>query len=290
MASLWRQTLGQAVEVHLHHASNLWRTKTDRSQLEAALLNLVINARDAMGSSGVLTVETANVRLDPAAPHADDAPSGEFAMIAVSDTGEGMEPERLARVFEPFFTTKEVGKGSGLGLSMVYGFVNQSGGHVNIYSEVGIGTTIRIFLPRAEGAKPAAAAQEEPKASPRSRDETVMVVEDNHEIRRIAVRQLIDLGYEVVEAENGKLALAQLMGDVGVDLLFTDVVMPGGIDGLELVRAARLHRPGLKVLYTTGFTQAATRNGGTFTGEDSLISKPYRKADLALKVREVLDS
>ena len=290
MESMWQRTLGETIEVRLHQAANLWPTLADGSQVESAVLNLAINARDAMPDGGVLTVETRNVRLDEAAGALEQhVPAGDYAMIAVTDTGCGIPPEMLTSVFEPFFTTKEVGKGSGLGLSMVYGFAKQSGGHVKIYSEVGVGTTVRLYLPRAHQEEVVAEPLPASSPMPRSRNETVLVVEDNPDVRKLAVHHLKDLGYAVVEAENGPLALAALELHGDIDLLFTDMVMPGGMTGIELAVLAMKLKPELRVLYTTGFAAAATGNG-RFMVSGKLITKPYRKSALAVKVREVLDS
>jgi signal transduction histidine kinase/ActR/RegA family two-component response regulator len=291
MTTMLSRTIGENIELRLVQSNVGLPTQADPSQVESALLNLVINARDAMPAGGVLTVETGRFEADAdyAAANPDAAP-GAYSVVAVSDSGLGIAPDVLPKVFEPFFTTKGVGKGSGLGLSMIYGFAKQSAGHVRIYSELGHGTTVRLFLPAAVelGLVPAAAAPV--RELPRSHDETVLVVEDNEEVRRIAVRQLGELGYRVLEAENGAAALRVLHANPGVDLLFTDVVMPGGMNGMELVETARRERPGLKVLYTTGFTEAAANTSGGFTGSDGLISKPYRKADLALRLREALEA
>jgi PAS domain S-box-containing protein len=282
MAPLWRRTLPETVTVELALADGLWQTKLDRAQMESSLLNLVINARDAMPDGGVLTVETTNVIVDPDNP---ELPPGDYAVVAVSDTGTGIAPEILAKVVEPFFTTKGVGKGSGLGLSMIYGFAQQSGGQLRIYSEVGHGTTVRLYLPRshedAEREKP-------PSGGPvKGCGERVLVVEDNVDVRRVTVRQLTALGYQVVEAENGPDGLEVLAHDHGVDIVFTDIVMPGGMTGIEMIAAARQHRPGLKALFTTG-SSAAAANNNRLTGADLVISKPYRAADLAAKLREAL--
>ena len=283
MAPLWRRTLGETVTVKLALEADLWRTKLDPAQMESSLLNLVINARDAMAEGGVLTVETTNATVDPDNP---ELRPGDYAVVAVSDTGSGIPPEILAKVIEPFFTTKGVGKGSGLGLSMIYGFAKQSGGQLRIYSEVGHGTTVRLYLPRSDEAAEAAKA---PAAGPvKGRGERVLVVEDNVDVRRVAVRQLTDLGYQVVEADSGMAGLEVLSHDHGVDLVFSDVVMPGGMTGIEMVAAARLARPDLKALFTTGFTSAATANNNRVTGADMVISKPYRVTELAAKLREAL--
>lgn len=238
----------------------------------------------------MLTIETSNSHLDQDyAAERPDAVAGDYSMISVSDSGTGIPADVLAKVFEPFFTTKPVGEGSGLGLSMIYGFAKQSGGHVQIYSELGHGTTVRLFLPRAAAERPAAAAKARPQDLPRSHDETVLVVEDNEAVRRMAVRQLQELGYSVLEAENGAAALALLDSQPGIHLLFTDAVMPG-MSGIELVEHARRSKPALKVLYTTGFTEAAASTSSGFTGTDLLISKPYRKSDLAIRLREALEA
>jgi len=290
MESLWKRTLGEAIEVRLHQSASLWSTLADGSMVESAVLNLAINARDAMAGGGVLTVETRNMSLDQAsAAEEQHVPAGDYAMIAVSDTGHGIPADVLASVFEPFFTTKGVGKGSGLGLSMVYGFAKQSGGHVKIYSEVGAGTTVRLFLPRAHQALDPPEPAPSSAALPHARDETVLVVEDNDDVRCLAVHQLKDLGYTVVEAENGPLALALLGRRQDIDLLFTDMVMPGGMTGIELAAAATQLKPSLKVLFTTGFAEAATGNS-RFMVTSKLITKPYRKSALAVKLREVLDA
>src|SRR5579859_710083 len=285
MAPLWRRTLGENVVVKLVASSDTWSAKLDRAQMESSLLNLVINARDAMPDGGVLTVETGNATIDPDNP---ELPPGDYAVVAVSDTGHGMPPEVLAKVIEPFFTTKGVGKGSGLGLSMIYGFAKQSGGQLRIYSEVGHGTTVRLYLPRCLEA--VAAAPVAAKGPVRGKGERILIVEDNPDVRRVAVRQLTDLGYQVAEADSGAAGLETLSLDHGVDLVFSDIVMPGGMTGIEMVQAARRDHPDLKALFTTGFTSAATANNNRVTGADLMISKPYRVADLAAKLREALAS
>jgi CheY-like chemotaxis protein len=264
-------------------SSDTWSAKLDRAQMESSLLNLVINARDAMPEGGVLTVETGNATIDPDNP---ELPPGDYAVVAVSDTGHGMSPQVLAKVIEPFFTTKGVGKGSGLGLSMIYGFAKQSGGQLRIYSEVGHGTTVRLYLPRSQDAvmTPAATAE----GPVRGEGERILVVEDNPDVRRVAVRQLVSLGYQVAEADSGAAGLEALALDHGIDLVFSDIVMPGGMTGIEMVEAARAEAPGLKALFTTGFTSAATANNNRVTGADLMISKPYRVSDLAAKLREAL--
>lgn len=288
MDDLLRRTLGEQVEVDLVLSADLWAALADAAQVENALLNLTINARDAMPSGGTVTVETANAQFDAdyAAANPGLAP-GDYVMLAVSDTGTGMPPEVLQRAFEPFFTTKEVGKGTGLGLAMIYGFARQSRGHVVIYSEVGQGTTVRLYLPRLEVAiapTPEAAA---PHAA--GGGEIILVVEDDTNVRKLVVRQLTDLGYQVLEAAHGKAALEIIDSGKPIDLLFTDVVMPGGMNGRQLAEAAHERRPGLKALFTSGYTADTVLRHGTLDAGTKLLSKPYRKRDLALKIREALE-
>jgi CheY-like chemotaxis protein len=263
----------------------LWTVRADKAQLESALLNLVINARDAMPDGGELVVETANITIDDSDP---ELTAGDYAVVAVSDSGEGMSPEVLAKASEPFFTTKPVGKGSGLGLSMVYGFARQSGGQLKIYSEAGHGSTIRLYLPRSGGAIAPPAAQRL-DARARGNGETVLVVEDNAPVLRVAVRQIEDLGYRVLQARSGPDALALMEAETAIDVVFTDIVMPGGMTGVELVEAARQRRPGLRVVFATGFATAAARGADKGIGSDRLINKPYRRSDLAAVLREALD-
>jgi CheY-like chemotaxis protein len=243
-----------------------------------------------MPSGGKLTIETANVNLDAdyAARNAEVTP-GQYAMLAVTDTGEGMSAEVLGRAMEPFFTTKGPGKGSGLGLAMIYGFVKQSGGHIKIYSEVGHGTTVRIYLPRADAAAAVEVEHRSEAVLPGGR-ETVLVVEDDEEVRRLVMGQLAELGYRVLEASSGPDALPVLRGEEPIDLLFTDVVMPGGMTGRDLAEQARRWRPTIRVLYTTGYTENAIVHQGKLDVGVQLLSKPYRKRDLARLVRTVLDA
>jgi len=288
--TLLRRTLGEHVAIKTILADGLWTALADPAQVESALINLSINSRDAMPSGGQLVIETANKHLDEqyAAENPDVTP-GDYVMLAVTDSGTGMPPEVLARVFEPFFTTKEVGKGTGLGLSMVYGFAKQSGGHLKIYSEVGHGTTVRLYLPRTTAErreeKPPARIEQEGAAP----SEVVLVVEDNDAVRATAVLMLKTLKYQVLEAADGQAALDILKRGDTVDLLFTDVVMPGELTGARLSAKARELRPGIKVLFTSGFTEAAIQGGRQLASDDQLLSKPYRRDELARKVREVLD-
>jgi two-component system cell cycle sensor histidine kinase/response regulator CckA len=287
---LLSRTLGEHIQVEMKLAPDLWPAMADSTQVESAIANLAINARDAMPNGGRLTLETANKHLD--ARYADtnpDAQPGDYVMLAVSDTGTGIQPDVLNRVFEPFFTTKEQGKGSGLGLSMVYGFARQSRGHVKIYSEVGHGTTVRLYLPRAGEEKAPAAPVSAPAASDPDRiDAAILVVEDNIDVRRIVCRLLRDFGCTVLEAGSGQAALDILQSDQEIDLMFSDVVMPGGMSGTELVQTARRLRPGIKTLLTTGFAEASLRNQVQFADAGEIITKPYRRQDLARKLRSVL--
>jgi len=286
---LLSRTLGEHIQVDMKLAPDLWPAMADAAQVESALANLAINARDAMPNGGRLTLETANEHLDQRYADANvDAQQGDYVMLAVSDTGTGISPEVLNRVFEPFFTTKEQGKGTGLGLSMVYGFAKQSRGHVKIYSEVGQGTTVRLYLPRAMEEKPAVAQSAPVQADGDRIDAAVLVVEDNIDVRRIVCRLLRDFGCTVIEANSGQAALDILHSDQKIDLIFTDVVMPGGMSGTDLVQVARRQRPGIKTLLTTGFAEASLRNQVQFADAGEIITKPYRRQDLARKLRSVL--
>jgi PAS domain S-box-containing protein len=285
---LLRRLLGEDIEISLELAEKVWPVAADPAQLEASLTNLATNARDAMPNGGRLIITSANSHLDAdyAAVHADVA-AGEFVMIGVSDTGIGMSAEIASRIFEPFFTTKEAGKGTGLGLSMVFGFLRQSGGHVNVYSEPGVGTTFRLYLPRlTTEALPREVAQARPVEP--AAGETVLVVEDNPAMRRIALRQLRELGYRVVECDRAAAAL-ELLQREPVDLLFTDLVMPGGLDGIALARMAAERWPMLKIVLTSGFPQARVDGSGELLGELQLLSKPYRKEELAAALRAALE-
>ncbi len=290
MEPLIHRTLGEHIQIAWQHAADLWSATVDPSQLENAVLNLAVNARDAMPNGGQLSIETANVEFDleQAAAFPEIRP-GQFVMIAVRDTGVGMPPEIVARAFEPFFTTKDVGKGTGLGLSMVYGFVKQSGGHARIYSEVGIGTVVRIYLPRSAAVMAAAAAA--PTTAPRlpTGSETILFVEDDPMVREHTGRQIVGLGYAVLAAENGADALAMVDDGFVPDLLFTDVVMPGGMNGRQLALRLRERWPRLRVLYTSGYAHGALTIDGEAVPNKYVLGKPYRRRDLAAKLREVLD-
>ena len=290
MDDMLRRTLGEDIEVVVQLLPDIWPVLADRAQVENSLVNLVVNARDAMPDGGKLIIETANVHLDEtyAERNAEVTP-GPYAMLAVTDTGTGMPQDVVERAIEPFFTTKPPGKGTGLGLSMIYGFAKQSGGHLKIYSEIGHGTTVRLYLPRVamalEPAAPAPATLEN-----FSGGETILVVEDDEAVRTLVVSQLEDLGYHVIEAADGRAAQEILRIGVPIDLLFTDVVMPGGISGRRLAEEATRERPGLRTLFTSGYTENSIVHHGRLDPGVNLLSKPYKKRDLALKVREVLDA
>ena len=285
-----RRTLSEEIDLEVVARGPLWRAMVDPGQLETAVLNLVINARDAMAQGGRLTIEACNVSLDETyARMHQEVTVGEYVLVSVSDSGCGMPPDIALRVFEPFFTTKEVGQGSGLGLSMVYGFAKQSHGHVKIYSEPGEGTTIRLYLPRAHAVQETVPADRGPARAMVGGHERVLVVEDDPMVRDHVARQLRGLGYAVTEVSDGQKALEHLKSDADYDLLFTDVVMPGGLNGRQLAQAARLLHPNLRVLFTSGYTENAIVHNGRLDPGVHLLSKPYRKRDLADKVRRVLD-
>jgi PAS domain S-box-containing protein len=286
IAKLLRPTLGEQIEIEAILDREVTTSHIDPSQLAHSVLNMAINARDAMPNGGKLLLETRNVVLDEAYARANqEVRPGPYVMLAVSDTGTGMTAEVRDKVFEPFFTTKEVGKGSGLGLSMVYGFVKQSGGHIKIYSEGGHGTTIRLYLPPARGRLEAAA----PVAAPVSGGtEIIFVVEDDVLVRNFVIAQLHSLGYRTIAAADSRAALAQIENGAPFDLLFTDVIMPGGMTGRELADEVGRRRPGTKVLYTSGYTDNAIVHHGRLDDGVLLLTKPYRRPELARMVRLAL--
>ncbi|MFP2900125.1 PAS domain-containing protein [Corallococcus sp. 4LFB] len=288
MDDLLRRALGEDVEVETVISGGLWNTLADPHQLENVILNLAINARDAMRGSGKLTLELSNASLDDHYAQAHpDVLAGPYVLLAVSDTGGGMTPEVLERAFEPFFTTKQEGRGTGLGLSMVYGFVKQSGGHVQLYSELGHGTTVKVYLPRAF--QPEAPVTEVVTGPVEGGRETILAVEDDADVRATVVELLTELGYRVLRAVDGQSALSILQSGVAVDLLFTDVVMPGPVRSPELARRAKALQPDIEVLFTSGYTENAIVHGGRLDPGVNLLSKPYRREDLARKVRALLD-
>lgn len=291
MSDLLRRTLGENISLEVVQGGGAWRVFADQSELENAILNICVNARDAMPEGGKLTIETSNAFLDEAyaATNAEVTP-GQHLMIAITDTGQGMPLEVKARVFEPFYTTKEVGKGTGLGLAHVHGFLKQSGGHVAIYSEVGVGTTVKLYLPRtqleeSEGTAPAQSNKELPMGDAAT---IVLVVEDEERVRNLSVASLRELGYTVIHAASGEEALQKLANKPAVTLMFTDIVMPG-MSGRKLTDEAKVRYPDLKVLYTTGYTQNAIVHNGVLDADARLLLKPYSIEDLARKVRAVLD-
>ena len=292
MAGLFRRSLGETIRIQHFVAPDLWNIKADSTQLESALLNLAVNARDAMPGGGQLTIEAQNAHLDTeyVRKHTDVKP-GDYVQIAVSDTGTGIPADILDHILEPFFTTKPVGKGTGLGLSMVYGFTKQSGGHLNIYSEVGHGTTVRLYLPcasREADASPPAVLRD---AFPRSaRGEVVLVVEDDPTIRKLVKKLLEVLGYGAVVAETAAEALELLASTPRVDLLLTDMVLPGGTSGAELATEAQCRQPGLRVLYMSGYTRNALIGNNLRDENAHVLSKPFRKEELARAVHRVLNS
>lgn len=295
ISDLLRRTLGEAINMETILAGGLWPTFADANQVENAMINLCLNARDAMPDGGQLTIETANAYLDePYAMQFGDVQPGQYVLLSVADTGTGIPPRALQHVFEPFFTTKRGGQGSGLGLAMVYGFVKQSGGHIRIYSELGHGTTVKIYLPRLLQAQQAEAAPaalpHDTSAAPRaSAGEIVLLVEDNDEVREYAKSLLEELGYGVVEAGDAEQALKVLQNSPRIDLLFTDIVLPGA-SGRELSGKASELRPELPVLFTTGYTRNAIIHQGRLDPGVHLLNKPYTHRDLAWKIREILDS
>ena len=291
VARLLRRTLGETIDLRTVMPPDLWRTRIDPHQLENALLNLAVNARDAMPNGGRLTIEAANKLLDEtyAEQNAEVTP-GRYVLLAVTDSGTGMPKEVVDRVLEPFFTTKPVGKGSGLGLSMVYGFIKQSGGHMKIYSEVGRGTTINLYLPGVlDDGEIRASAPASGMVTAARPGETILVVEDEELVRKLALRVLAAQGYRTLEAADGPAALALLESAERIDLLLTDVVLPKGISGPEIARRTRASRPELKILYMSGYARDAALQNGELDGDVHLLTKPFPKDDLARKIRELLD-
>ncbi len=287
--SMLRRTLTENIDIAFVRTGRRWKTKIDPSQLESAILNLTLNARDAMPGGGVLTIEVANAELDEDyAAREQDVVPGQYVMITVTDTGEGIPAGVMGRIFEPFFTTKEVGEGSGLGLSMVYGFVKQSGGHIHIDSEPGKGTSVKLYFPRSPATDVRA---QTPKAKNQiiGGDETILVVEDDALVREHLIAQLKGLGYRVVGAASGPDAIDLLKQGQQFDLLFTDIVLPDGMDGRQLADAARKMRPEMTFLFTSGHTRKAMVDHGRLDPGIELLSKPYRREQLAAKVRKVLD-
>jgi CheY-like chemotaxis protein len=290
ICDLLTRTLGEAISLETVLAAGLWNTFADPNQLENALLNLALNARDAMPNGGRLTIETANCILDDAyvASLPEHVAPGQYVLIAVVDTGQGMDRATLERAFDPFFTTKAAGRGTGLGLSQVYGFVRQTDGHVKLYSELGEGTAVKIYLRRHHGLESAGTRKGTNGLVRGSGTETILVVEDDEALRGHTTEVLAELGYKVLMADSGISAL-KVLAENRVDLLFTDVVMPGGMNGRALAEQAKRQHPGLKVLFTTGYSRNAIVHHGRLDADVKLIGKPYNFEELSVKIRVVLD-
>ena len=292
MSGLLQRTLNEAIEITTVGAFDAWPIAIDVNQMENALLNLAVNARDAMPNGGRLTMEVANVDVDARlARHEGDIKPGHYVMIGMTDTGDGMDEATLAQAIDPFFTTKEVGRGTGLGLSMVYGFIKQSGGYMRVYSERGMGTCVKLYLPRHAGALPIPDMTEDSEPLPVARgSETILLCEDDENVRAFSVEVLSELGYRVIAAGNARQALEQLeASDAPVDLLFTDVVLPGGMTGADLAREAQAMQPDLRVLFTTGYARNAIVHHGRLDEGVELLTKPFSYGALAARVREMLD-
>ena len=289
MSDLLNSTLGEQIQIETVTSGGLWTLSADAQQLESAVLNVAINARDAMPDGGKLTIETANAHLDEAYCRQNpEIEPGQFVLIAVTDTGTGMSPETVARVFDPFFTTKPTGKGTGLGMSQVYGFVKQSQGHIKVYSELGSGTTVKIYLPRFVGIAAETSSEALEPLRMGDRSEIILVVEDDPMVRRLSSEALHELGYTVFDSDSAANALAILDREPNIKLLFTDVVMPD-TNGKKLADEAKRRRPDLKVLFTTGYTANAVVHGGVLDAGVNFLSKPFTLNQLAAKIRSVLD-
>jgi PAS domain S-box-containing protein len=291
LEELIRRTMGPNLKMETVLAAGLWNCVCDPNQLENAILNLCINARDAMPNGGTLTVETANTWIDDAGAKGRGMETGQYVAICVTDTGPGMSPEVTARAFDPFFTTKPTGQGTGLGLSMVYGFARQSGGHVRIYSELGQGTTIKIYLPRHAGKAIRQEVEIEAAEIPRAEaGETVLVVDDEPTIRMLIGDTLAELGYRAIEVADAESGLKVLESDVNIDLLVTDVGLPNGMSGKEMVDAARVKRPELKVLFITGYAENAAITNGHLEPGMRVMSKPFSMDKLAARIRSIIEA
>jgi signal transduction histidine kinase/CheY-like chemotaxis protein len=289
MEELIRRTVGPSIAVEVVGAVGLWTVLIDPHQLENALLNLTINARDAMPAGGRITIETANKWLDERIARERDMPAGQYIALSVTDTGTGMPTEIIARAFDPFFTTKPVGEGTGLGLSMIHGFVRQSGGQVRIYSELGLGTTLCLYLPRHYGDADQADAVGELKEAPRAEEgQTVLIVDDEASIRMLVTEVLEDLGYIAIEAADGSAALKVLQSDVRLDLLVTDVGLPGGLNGRQVADAGRAARPDLKVLFITGYAENAVLGNGHLDPGMHVLTKPFVLDTLAGRIKDLI--
>ncbi|WP_299823154.1 PAS domain S-box protein [uncultured Jannaschia sp.] len=290
MEDLIARTVGPEVAIKIAAAADLWAVEIDPNQLESALLNLCINARDAMFEGGRITIETANCTLDVRAAQGRDLDPGDYVSLCVSDTGTGMTPQVIARAFEPFYTTKPIGKGTGLGLSMIYGFVRQSGGQVRIHSEIGVGTSICLYLPRRQGAEGAEDAPlvDAPPPAVAKEGQSILVIDDEALVRMLVVDVLTDLGYDVLEASDGEGGLKVLRSNARIDLLVTDVGLPGGLNGRQVADAARALRPGLKILFVTGYAENAVLSHGSLEPGMAVLGKPFDVDDLGRRVQAIL--
>jgi CheY-like chemotaxis protein len=290
MAELLRRTLGEDLHFATTLSPGLWSVVADPSEIENAILNLAINARDAMRSSGKLVIETANIQIDFDTVGGESALApGPYVRLSVSDTGSGMSSEVLEKAFEPFYTTKSPGKGTGLGLSTIYGFVRQLGGGVTIYSEVGHGSTINVYIPAAEGQAAGPSGEEQTANVPVSLGELILLVEDNDEVREVTKQRLVQLGYEVLEAASGQAAVDILEAGHNADLVFSDVVMPGGMSGFDVVRWVRSNVPAIKVLLSSGFADEVVRDQDRPLADIKILRKPYNRSTLAHALRRALD-
>ncbi len=291
MQDLIQRTVGPSIPIEVVGASGAWPVRVDPSQLENALLNLCLNARDAMPDGGRITIETANKWLDASAARMHDMPEGQYLSVAVTDTGTGMSPEVIDRVFEPFFTTKPIGQGTGLGLSMIYGFAQQSGGQVRIYSEVGQGTTVCIYLPRHHGGTTDEPAATAPAALPRSeQSKTVLLVDDEPTIRMLLIDILEELGYMAIEAGDSATGLKILQSNARIDLLVSDVGLPGGMNGRQMADAARVSRPDLKVLFITGYAENSILGNGHLAPGMAVLTKPFLIDTMAERIRSMIEA
>lgn len=288
ITDMLRRTLGEHIMLSTALTPGVWPILADPGQFQSAIVNMAVNARDAMSQGGKLVVETRNIVLD--GHHADfhaELTPGEYVQLSISDTGSGMSPDVRDRVFEPFFTTKEKGRGTGLGLAMVYGFVKQTGGHITIYSEPGHGTTFNLYFPRIDGVTAQASPQVKGTADPHAR-ETILVVEDDERVRRLTITRLKLIGYQVLEASDGPKALDILSKEHAVDLVFTDLVMPGGMSGREVAARARQLKPGIKVLLTSGYAEELVHGDDLEREQLKVLRKPYHQSDLVAALRDVL--
>jgi CheY-like chemotaxis protein len=289
MEDLIRRTIGPTIELEVVGAGGLWTTKVDSSQLENTLLNLCINGRDAMApNGGRLTIETANKWLDEHAAKVRDLPPGQYISLCVTDTGTGMTPDVIERAFDPFFTTKPLGEGTGLGLSMVYGFARQSGGQVRIYSELGKGTTMCVYLPRHVGETETVDEPEAAQQSEEGHGEIVLVIDDEPTVRMLICDVLLENGYTPLQAADGPTGLKILRSPVRIELLITDVGLPGGMNGRQIADAARVSRPDLKVLFITGYAENAVVGNGHLERGMAVLTKPFVMATLGNRIRELI--